>query len=91
MEQAEVIAGKFAEISNLYEPLNSEDIQIPNLEHSKPAPLFEPFQIYEKIKTMKKKAPTVSGDIPWRIILEYSVELSIPLSNIYNSATLDGV
>ena len=40
---------------------------------------------------MKKKASTVMGDIPWRIILEYSAELSNPLANIYNSATLDGV
>ena len=61
MEQAEVIASKFAEISNLYEPFKSEDIKIRNLEHSKPAPLFELFQIYEKIKTMKKKSSTVSA------------------------------
>ena len=40
---------------------------------------------------MKKKASTVFGDIPWRIISEYSVELSTPLSNIYNSSTLAGV
>ena len=40
---------------------------------------------------MKKKASTVIGDIPWRVILEYAVEFSSPLSNIYNSATLDGV
>ena len=31
------------------------------------------------------------GDIPWKIILEYSAELSSPLSNIYNTATLDGI
>ena len=31
------------------------------------------------------------GDIPWKIILEFSVEFCSPLSNIYNSATLDGV
>ena len=40
---------------------------------------------------MKKKASTVTGDIPWRLILEYSVELVSPLCIIYNSATLDGV
>ena len=91
VEQAEVIARKFAEISNLYEPLKTDDVEIPNLKNSRPAPIFEPFQIYEKIKKMKKKASTVMGDIPWRIILEYSVELSNPLANIYNSATLDGV
>ena len=52
---------------------------------------FEPYEIFEKIKKMKKKASTVIGDIPWKIILEYSAELSSPLSNIYNTATLDGI
>ena len=90
-EQAELIADQFAKISNLYQPLKSEDIQLPTTEKSKPVPLFEPHQIYQKLTKMKKKASTVCGDIPWRIILEYSVELSTPLSNIYNSASLDGI
>ena len=90
-EQAELIAAKFSEISNLYEPLKYEDIDIPNPNDSKPAPLFEPHDIYEKIRKMKKKASTVSGDIPWKIISKLSVELSTPPSNIYNSATLAGV
>ena len=84
-EQADVIADRFSEISNLYEPLNSDDV-----EDSKPLPLFEPYEIYEKIKKMKKKASTVFGDIPWKVITEFSVELSFPLSNVYNSSTLAG-
>ena len=90
-QQAEIIADEFAKISNLYQPLKTEDIKIPSFANSKPSPLFEPHQMYEKIRKMKKKASTVCGDIPWKIILEYSVELSDPLSNIYNSCTLDGV
>ena len=89
--QAELIADQFAAISNEYDPLNSDEIDIPNLSTSKACPLFEPFQVYQKIVKMKKKSSTVQGDIPWRIILEYAVELSSPLSNIFNSATLDGV
>ena len=71
--QAELIADNFSEISHLYQPLKSEDIQIPSLENSKPVPLFEPYQVYEKIKKMKKKASTVCGDIPWKVISEFSV------------------
>ena len=89
--QAELIADQFAAISHEYEPLIAEEIQIPDLTSSKPYPLFEPHQIYLKIKKMKKKASTVLGDIPWKIILEYSVELSDPLCHIFNSSTLDGV
>ena len=90
-KQAEIIADQFASISNLYQPLKTEDIDIPSDVNSEPVPLFEPMQIYEKIKSMKKKASTVPGDIPWRIISEFSVELAFPLSNIYNSASLAGV
>ena len=90
-QQAELIADEFAKISNLYDPLKSEDIEMPSQENSKPYPLFEPNQIYEKIRKMKKKASTVCGDIPWKIISEFSVEFSDPLSNIFNSSTLDGI
>ena len=89
-EQADVIADRFSEIPNLYEPLNSDDVEVPSLEDSKPLALFEPYEIYEKIKEMKKKASTVFGDIPWKVITKFSVELSFPLSNIYNSSTLAG-
>ena len=41
---------------------------------------------------MKSKASSVIGDIfPGKIVKEFSVELSTPLSNIYNSATLAGI
>ena len=87
--QAQTIAEKFAEISNQYQPLRTQDVILPN--ESAPAPLFEPYQIYEKIKKMNKKASTIIGDIPWKIISEFSVELSEPLANIFNSATLEGI
>ena len=90
-QQAERIADDFSKISNLYQPLKSEDIQIPSMINSKPYPLFEPHEVYEKIRKIKKKASTVLGDIPWKIVTEFSVELSTPLSNIYNSATLAGI
>ena len=90
-DQSELIADKFAEISNQYRPLLRNDIQIPSENESKPAPLFEPYQIHQKIKRMKKKTSTVPGDIDWKIIAEFSVELASPLSNIFNSCTLDGV
>ena len=89
--QAEVIADSFAKISNLYKPLDLETIQVCQSDDSKPLPLFEPYQIYQKIKKMKKKSSTIFNDIPWKIILEFAVEISEPLSNIFNSASLAGV
>ena len=89
-EQAEVIADQFAKISNLYQPLKSDEIEIPSIMDSEPHPLFEPYQIYKKVQSMKKKTSTVPNDIPWRIMSEFSAELATPLSNIYNNANLSG-
>ena len=41
-KQAEIIADQFASISNLYQPLKTEDIDIPSDVNSEPVPLFEP-------------------------------------------------
>ena len=89
--QAELIADKFAKVSQEYLPLDADDIIIPNATDSSPLPLFEPYQIHEKIRKMKKKSSNLVGDVPWRIISEFSVELSVPLSNVFNTAILDGV
>ena len=50
--QAELTADQFASISNLYQPLNSDQIEIPNTEVLAPQSLFEPYQIYLKMKSM---------------------------------------
>ena len=47
-EQAEIIAQKLSSISNLYQPLKSHDIEIPDTIDSAPHPLFEPYQVYKK-------------------------------------------
>ena len=88
--QAEAIADNFGKIANLYQHLKKENIDIPNDDQSRPIPLYEPHEVWQKIKSMKRKKTTVKGDIPWTIICEYSVELSFPLCNIYNTGTLNG-
>ena len=89
--QAEVIANKFEEIAIQYDPLRTEDILLPDLQDSEMCPLFEPYQIHERIRKMKKKKSTIMGDIPWKIIHEFSVELAEPLCHIFNSCSLDGI
>ena len=39
---------------------------------------------------MKSKTSTVIGDIPWKVIKEYSSYLSYPLENIYNRSVIHG-
>ena len=89
-EQAEKIADSFAEISKMYEPLKDGDIVIPSFENSMPHPLFEPHDVHLRINKMKKKTSNLVGDLPWRIIQEFSVEIANPLCNIFNTATLNG-
>ena len=40
---------------------------------------------------LNKKAATVTGDIPMRLIAEFSVELSFPLAHIINFLLKNGV
>ena len=67
-----------------------DDIAIPDVSKSEGVPIFEPHEIHKRIKRIKNKKSTTSGDIPWKLISEYSAELAEPLANIFNSCTLDG-
>ena len=49
---------------NLYEPLESDGVEIPNMdENSPPLTIYETYQIYKKIKLIKKKVSSVPDDI----------------------------
>ena len=83
-EQAELIADQFSQISNEYEPINANDIDIESTKNKTPVPVLEPYQVYEYLKRIKVKTSTVKDDIPAKLIKEYAAELSSPLSNIIN-------
>ena len=88
--QAEMIADRFAEVSNEYESLKYEDIDISKASNAKPFPWIAAGKINNKIKKMKTKTSTVIGDIPWKVIRQYSYYLSVPLENIYNRSVKYG-
>ena len=73
-----------------YEPLQKEDIDINEARNLKPVPwiIFE--KINEKIQKMKSKTSTVIGDLPWKLIKEFSSSLSLPLEDIYNRSIIHG-
>ena len=89
--QAETIADTIAKISNEYKPLQTGDIDLKSFESSAMYPLFEPFEIHNRISKMKMKKSTILGDIPWRVIKEFSAEIAEPLANIFNSCTIEGI
>ena len=88
--QAEKIADHYSLISNQYDPIKLEDFKSEGHD-SKSLPLLEPYQVYLKMKKMKKKSSTVLNDVPWKVIFEFSVELAEPLCHIFNSSIIDGV
>ena len=45
--QAEIIAENFGKISNEYEPLKTEDVDLKSATNSTIYPLFEPFEIHK--------------------------------------------
>ena len=88
--QAEIIADHYAQISNQYEPIKSEDFK-EYLDLSKISPvIIEPSKIVKIISKMNHKAATLDGDLPIKIIKEFKEELSLPLSHLINSCMSTG-
>ena len=48
-------------------------------------------KVYEVIEGMNKKAATVPGDVPRKLIAEFSVELAEPLAHVFNVCLQEGV
>ena len=89
--QAEVIADHYAEVSNQFEPIQREDFK-EYLDLTKFSPItVEPGKIMKIIEKINKKAATIEGDLPARIIHEFSEELSVPLSHLISSCLGGGV
>ena len=90
--QAEVIANHYEKISNSYEPLKDEDFSDYLEANCKsPPPTVEVENVVKKIKSMNKKAATLEGDLPMKLIAEFAEELAYPLANIINEGFLQGV
>ena len=83
--QAEIIADHYAQVSNEYEPIKTSDFEEYS-DLSKFSPItVDPEKIMKIIKKMNHKAATLDGDLPIRIIKEFSVELSLPLAHLVSS------
>ena len=80
--QAEVIADEFSAVSNLYEPLNKDDISIQST-NEKPVPIMTPYLVHQRIKKLKNNSSTLKGDLPAKVIKMFGYEISFPLSNIF--------
>ena len=88
--QVEKIADQFSEVSNLYSPLKDDAINLDCILDERPPPEINPYLIFLKIMSLKKKTATVIGDVPMKVIKFCAEELSFPLSDVYTRAVLFG-
>ena len=70
-QQAEIIATKFASIQNEYDPLITEDINIPHFEESD-IPYFHPAQVWFALSRLDTNKATVPGDFPATLIKQFA-------------------
>ena len=90
LDQAEAIASSFSAISNEYAPVNREQIQIPKYKSCN-IPQFKPYQVKKYLEKIKTNKSTAKGDIPAKIIKEFALYLSVPISDIINTSLLQGL
>ena len=53
-QQSEMIADNFSRISNEYEPIRESDINLDSCSNLNPAPILQPYQVYEYLQKLKK-------------------------------------
>ena len=87
-DQADTIVNFYSQTRNLFDPVLREDF--PDFyngnTHLEPSTLFiQPSKVSEVLKSINRNAATVSNDIPIKLFVEFSYELSLPLTHIINS------
>ena len=77
------MAQHFSAVSNQYQPVDIT--KLPCYLPSLPPPQVDIWTVYQKIKTQKKTKSTLPIDLPERLKKEFSVELAVPLTDIFNA------
>ena len=89
-EQAEKIADRFSAVSQEYEKLRNEDIEVPPFS-TEQIPKFEEHEVQEVLEKMDTNKSDVQGDIPAKILKLCSALLTKPITDIINSSIRKGV
>ena len=89
-EQAEIFAHKFAEVSQEYDKLKKEDIEIPDFSDDD-FPVITEVDVKNILDEIDTSKANVHGDIPAKIVKHFSEQLAFPVSNVINSSIRQGV
>ena len=89
-EQANLIAEHFALPRNKYSALQPGDVQVPSFLESSILQ-FSQANVQHALNALNVRKSVPPGDIPTAILKKCSKELSIPVTNVLNSAIKQGV
>ena len=90
-EVADKIAEHFSRISQEFPPLSMDrlpervTLKLAKPESESVIPVLHEYQVYENIKAANKPKSGVPGDLPGKLVTEFSPELSLPICGIFNS------
>lgn len=87
--QAEAIADSFSKISNEYDPIKKENIEIPPFKKTD-VPKISHHKVKQHLQQIKTNKATVPGDVPAKIIKELAPHLAVPVTDIINTAIVTG-
>ena len=88
-EQVEAIADKFAKVSQEYEALEEDDIEVPEFK-AESIPQFLPQEVQKYLENIKVNKSVPPGDLPPKLIRSFAQELSVPLCHIINTSLSQG-
>ena len=88
-QQAELIADKFAQVSNEYKPLDREKISFPHFSMSE-IPSFTETEVLDVLENMDTSKSTRDTDIPAKILKKFANKICKPLTSLINDAVQQG-
>ena len=95
-EIAERLAIYFSAISQEFEPLKFEELprsirdSVENSIGDQTKPSLNEWQVYRRLSVAKKPKTTVPGDIPIKLVKDFTPELATPIAKIFNRITETG-
>ena len=95
-QSAEKLADYFSQISQQFDPICTENLppwiqeELLDGRDDPRKPVLEEYEVYRKLNKSKKPNSVIPGDIPVKLVKEFTPELTVPITRIYNRITKTG-
>ena len=89
LEQAEKIADQFSKVANEYDPLKTEDINIPYFSEEE-IPQFNEQDVESVLNELDTNKSNVNGDFPAKLLKMFSKFLAKPIKDLLNASIRRG-